>query len=118
MDLLILAIAAEKFLPCSQVQSPAVYLGLITASPCRTLGMSSACSSLILARVNAKCPPFGEEQKVEFPFGLVHLSSALPRLPTLGPLEVAVGLLMGGKSVGGLYVFLGNEVFLQEATGG
>lgn len=37
---------------------------------------------------------------------------------TLGRLEVAVGLLVGGKRVGGPNGSSGSDAFLQEATGG
>lgn len=51
MDLLILA---EKLEPRCQVQSLAMHLGNHIANLCSTSGLSSACSSLLLARVNAK----------------------------------------------------------------
>ena len=54
MGLLVLAIIVEKFLPRCQIWSLVAYLWIVTASLCRAFGMSSACSSLLLARVNAK----------------------------------------------------------------
>lgn len=54
MGLPVLAITVEKFLPRCQIWSLVAYLGIVIASLCRAFGMSSACSSLLLARVNAK----------------------------------------------------------------